>query len=263
MSDGVEFSIVIPAYNDVELLRKALESVRCQRGVVWEAIVTDDSDNNSDIERYVAGLNDERIVYRHNMPSRGAVSNWNCGLRLSQGGWVIMLHHDEMFSGDDYLLKLKEHTEGHDVLAADVVVRRTDGHTYRLAPTWMKRWLLRRPSLLMAVNVLGPCAVVSFRRDCLLEFDERLRWFVDVEWYYRMLRHRRRAHVPQAVVVSHHGHHGQISGNIDPMQEARKDAQVLYTKYKANVAVRLAVWLYISVIRNEAVRRLTKKILRR
>ena len=56
----VDFSIVIPAYNNLSLLQRALDSAWQQQGVEFEVIVTDDS-TTTDIAQYVATLGDRRL----------------------------------------------------------------------------------------------------------------------------------------------------------------------------------------------------------
>jgi glycosyltransferase involved in cell wall biosynthesis len=48
----ITFSIIIPTYNQLPLLKRALESVLHQQGADYEVIVTDDS-NNEDISTYI------------------------------------------------------------------------------------------------------------------------------------------------------------------------------------------------------------------
>ena len=100
------FSIVIPTFNSLELLRRALSSALQQQGVAMEVIVTDDS-TTTDIADYVASLGDERLRYFRNQPSLGAVKNWNSGLEKATGQYVILMHHDEAMSGDDYLQRVQ------------------------------------------------------------------------------------------------------------------------------------------------------------
>ena len=261
--EEADFGIVIPAYNAPDLLRRALDSVRSQRDITWEAIVVDDSNNTSEIEDYVTGLNDPRISYHHNQPSLGAVPNWNQGLKLVGGRHIILLHHDECLQGNHYLHTMLQQLEHHDIAAARVVVYRSDGKVYETAPAWVKKVVLCCPSLLFAINPIGPSAAFAFRRENLQLFDEQTRWFVDVEWYYRMLRSGKACYVPTAAIESHHGHQGQISANIDTVAEARKDAAVLKSKYRRNLPVRLTMWVFIHVIHNHSVNNAIKHLLRR
>ena len=50
----ITFCIIIPTYNQLPLLKRALESVLHQQGADYEVIVTDDSDND-EICTYIEG----------------------------------------------------------------------------------------------------------------------------------------------------------------------------------------------------------------
>ena len=86
------FTIVIPTYNNLDLFKSAYSSVCKQDFKDYEIIVVDDSDDSS-IADYVSSLNNPILIYRHHVPSAGAVNNWNHGLQLASGKYVIVLHH--------------------------------------------------------------------------------------------------------------------------------------------------------------------------
>ena len=259
----VDFSIVLPAFNDLPLFRRTLESVRIQKDVSIEIIIMDDSNKNDDIERYVASLSDERIVYRHNIPSLGAVSNWNSGLGIANGRNIMLIHHDEALVSDTFLKRVGQKLLQNEIVVADIEVHRNDGKVYGLYPGWFKKAFISCPALFFAINAIGPCAVVAMRKEVVQMFDASTRWFVDVEWYYRVFRHRKACYLPSVVIASCHGHKGQITNNIDTMAEAKHDASMLRGKYGSHILVRLAIWVHIYVLHNEGLHKLLTGIFRR
>lgn len=260
---NLDFSIVLPAYNDQQLFSRTLESVRSQKDVSLEIIIMDDSDKNDDIERYVASLGDERIAYHHNVPSLGAVPNWNSGLALANGRNVMLIHHDEALVSDTFLKRVGERLCKKDIVVANIEVHRADGKVYGLYPKWFKKLMIACPSLFFAINAIGPCAVVAMRREAMQMFDTRTRWFVDVEWYYRIMKHRNVEYMPSVVVASCHGHKGQISNNIDQMVEAKHDARMLCDKYGSHIMVRMAMWVHIHVLHNDGLHRFLTAMFKR
>lgn len=259
----VDFSVVIPAYNNLELFQRALHSIRIQKDVSVQIVVVDDSNKNNDIEDYVLSLHDDSIIYNHNRPSLGAISNWNAGLRKASGEYVILMHHDEAFANADHLKLVKDAFRKYDVVIGNIQVNRSDGKTYSIFPLWFKRFVLRMPSALFCINAIGPCAVCACKREYLEYFDERTNWFVDVEWYYRIMKRRKTVFLPEAVVTSYHGHQDQITNTIDTMREAKLDASVLRGKYRFNLAVRTAMWIQIYVLHNDILHKTLRKILGR
>lgn len=255
-----DFCIIIPAYNSLELLRRTLASVKAQRGVTIHTIIVDDSNRNDDIEHYVLNLGDATISYHHNIPPLGAIANWNSGLHKADGKYIILMHHDEVFLGDDYLLNMSEALKQSDIVVGNIFVEKQGGKRYSIYPDGFKRLMLKFPVALFCINAIGPCAVCAFKRENVEDFDERINWFVDVEWYYRMMRKRKVTFVPSAVVVSHHGHDDQITKNINVNVAARKDSTTLSAKYHSDILVRIAIWLQIYVLHDDRLHAILKKI---
>ena len=56
----ITFSIIIPTYNQLPLLKRALESVLHQQGADYEVIVTDDS-GNEEIAIYIQSIDNQTI----------------------------------------------------------------------------------------------------------------------------------------------------------------------------------------------------------
>lgn len=257
---GIDFSIVIPSYNNLSLLQRTLDSIRNQRGVSMQIVVVDDSNRHNDIQNYIKELNDERILYQHNTPSLGAVRNWNEGLGKCCGRYVILVHHDETLQGDNHLSILRKELEISNLVVSNITIKKQEGHSYSLFPSWFKRLTLQFPSLLFCVNAIGPCAVVAFRKEQIQMFDDQLRWFVDVEWYYRMIKSSRASYMPTTVITSHHGHQEQISQNININAEAGNDLVILHRKYRPFSAVGIAAWIQISILHNKHLHKLLKTI---
>ena len=100
----------------------------------------------------------------------------------------------------------------------------------RLLSNLIKRCSLHHPTLLFACNTIGPCACVAVVHELLPMLDEKLTWLVDVEWYFRLLRHAKVAYLPTCLVRSQHGHAQQITSNIDIMQALRQDQTTIKQK---------------------------------
>ena len=100
------FSIVIPAYNQLSLLQRALNSVLCQKEADYEVIISDDSSDDK-IERFIQQLNNLDIHYYRHQRGVGAADNWNYGLQMATGQYMILMHHDEEMKQDDYLKRVQ------------------------------------------------------------------------------------------------------------------------------------------------------------
>lgn len=95
-------SIIIPTYRRSELLKQAIYSALQQTfSLDFEIIIVDneiDFQGSSSTEDVISSFSDYRIRYYRHEKNIGMFGNWNRGVLLSKGKWVIILHDD------DYLL---------------------------------------------------------------------------------------------------------------------------------------------------------------
>ena len=242
------FSIVIPAYNQLSLLQRALNSVLCQKEADYEVIISDDSSDDK-IERFIQQLNNLDIHYYRHQRGVGAADNWNYGLQMATGQYMILMHHDEEMKQDDYLKRVQRQMEqGTDITISDVCVngKRKLQHYNR----WLKEYICKHPALLFLINVIGPCACLTFRREQLQTFNTDLRWLVDVEWYYRILNSKKPVCIHTLTIQSHHGHEAQISQTINMKKAFLSDKSILCHIYHQNKKVRLLLFFYQFFILN-------------
>jgi len=90
-------SIIIPTYNRVDLLARAMGSVKRQTHQDWEMIVVDDGSTDATAQMVQSWmLNDERIKY-HKLPknSGSPVFPRNFGVSKAQGNYITFLDADD------------------------------------------------------------------------------------------------------------------------------------------------------------------------
>ncbi|MCR4854521.1 MAG: glycosyltransferase [Prevotella sp.] len=244
-----DFTIVIPAFNKVDLLKRALESTVQQTGVSFDIVVADDSTTN-DVEQFIGQWkSDIPITYLHNRPTMGAVPNWNNALKAATGRYIILMHHDEAMQDPHHLLTIAGHmNQGADIVISAVTVYAGGKERRRLFPSSLTNFFIHHPTLLFLANPIGPCACVAFRKEHVQPFDDRLQWLVDVEWYYRMLRGRKAVFDKSLHIVSIHGHDGQITGNIDTTKVFVADKKILFQTYSQVPLVRFMLALQHTCI---------------
>ena len=248
------FSIIIPTYNQLPLLKRALESVMLQQGADYEVIVTDDSDNN-EIYTYIEALDNQTIRYFHHNSTGRAADNWNFGLSKAEGKFVILMHHDEALTNSQYLSLMAQTLTDADVAIADVEVMNYGKQSSRWLSHLTKVLCNKHPEWLFLQNAIGPTACVAFKRNQLQPFNPDLKWLVDIEWYYRLLKGQPVSFCQVCKVQSNHGHAGQISQQLDIMQAFSQDKAIISQTHGNNV--RLMLWLYEHLILG------TKRLLRR
>jgi len=247
MDYTIDVSVIIPTFNNLSLFKRALNSIIDQRNVNFEVIIVDDSTNN-DIEFFLSDIKDHRVKYFHNKPNLGAIKNWNYGLNMARGQFVILLHHDESFN-DKYnylataISSLRERRA--DIVVSNIVVNQHDGSSRVAAfPLILRKIIFNRfLSILFALNIIGPVSCVIFKRELITNFDERLHWLVDVDWYYRIFKGRSVYFDKSLIVNSMHGHSDQITQNIDIALQNINDSEVIKNKYNNFPSVLIALWL--------------------
>lgn len=241
------FSVIIPAYNSLVLLKKAVTSVIYQEAVSFEIIIVDDS-TNTEIESYVSELNNRKVRYIHNRPSRGAVRNWNYGLSLARGKHIIIMHHDESFKDCRKALQIYNDAIvcGNQIVVSDLEIIMNAQYLKRFNVSHrIKEYILKyMPSLLYFYNFIGPVSCLCFNKELAVAFNEELMWLVDVDFYYRLLiKSDKKISYCGNIVQSVHGHSGQISQNIDVLKKNKDDMKVLFSAHQLSFCQKIFIKL--------------------
>ncbi len=244
--EKINFSIILPSYNNFKLFKEALESILKQKDVSFEIIICDDSEDNY-IEEYVKSIHYNHIIYSHNIAPTGAVKNWNYGLEKAHGQYVMILHHDERMDNPNHLYEAEQRfMSGSDIIVAPIKVYcNQQRYKHILRNPLIRSVFIHYPKLLFLSNAIGPCACIIFRRKLLQYFNPKLSWLVDSEWYYRLL-HKAQLSIlsNQFPIISIHGHDNQITYNIDTDKAFKKDYIVIHQLYPKDYLIRIL--LYIS-----------------
>ncbi len=181
-------SILAPAYRYPDGTQRILEALSPLPDGV-ELLISDNTPNKS-VSDVVARYESPNLQYWCNTPALEAVPNWNLLLDRATGDYVMLLHHDEVPLGRDYLALLRATIEATDadvlvqsILLMDASMRPLRPHV----PLWLRDWVIRRtPGYLFRRNVIGPTAALVVRRSLYPRFNPALRWLIDVELYVRL-----------------------------------------------------------------------------
>jgi glycosyltransferase involved in cell wall biosynthesis len=186
-------SICIPAYQQPEFLRRSLNSVVKQTFGDYEVVITDDSrcdEVKKVAEEFIGQIRD--LKYFKNTLRKGPPENWNESMRRASGEYIKILHHDDWLADEASLEKYAKMLE--DNSKADFAFSATSNMTaagerfsiHSLSEEQLN--LLRhRPEYLFQGNLIGAPSAVIFRASLGLEFDPKLKWLVDIEFYMRLL----------------------------------------------------------------------------
>jgi glycosyltransferase involved in cell wall biosynthesis len=90
-----KFTIAIPVYNRLDYLEKAIRSSLAQTTGDFEVIVSDDC-STDDLRSVAYSFGDSRIKYYRSRDRLGPAKNHQLSVGLSQGGYIINLHSDDL-----------------------------------------------------------------------------------------------------------------------------------------------------------------------
>lgn len=230
-------SICIPAYNQVEYLRKTLRSVIEQTFTDYEVIISDDSTDNA-VENLLKEFNfKNKLTYFRNAPALGSPANWNASILKAKGEFIKILHHDDFFIGPESLRKfvgLLENNPKASFAFSGTEINLLKLKTKKLHTCSDKKLsaIKRSPEMLFFANYIGAPSATIFRKKDLILFDIKMKWLVDVDWYIQMIKNNSHiVHTKEALICTIHGATGQVTQSVISDKQTQISEHVyLYSK---------------------------------
>lgn len=191
-------SICVPAYGNAAGIARLLSSIKEQTFKDYEVVLTDDSPDES-VEAAVLKSGVRNLHYHKNETRLGASANWNEAVRKSGGEYIKMIHHDDWFSSPEslsgFVELLDQEPEAALAFSGTWQVTLADGggarpkieRFSRCIGEEQKELLSRDWRNLFLGNYIGAPSAVIYRRNGL-EFEGRLTWVMDTEYYMRLLQ---------------------------------------------------------------------------
>jgi glycosyltransferase involved in cell wall biosynthesis len=91
-AEGYRVTAIIPVYNGMNMIRRAIDSILAQTHIVEEVLVVDDG--STDSTRDVVKSYGDRVQYIY-QPNGGVSAARNTGVRTATSEWVGFLDHDD------------------------------------------------------------------------------------------------------------------------------------------------------------------------
>ena len=208
---GPRVSIVTSTYNRSALLRRAIDSVRAQRGIDdWEMCIVGDCtpDDSADV---VASYGDDRLRF-HNLPEKspprahGALAkNWGV-FHMARAPWIAYLDDDDEYD-PDFLRTMFAAVDAHPDMPVfycrcryvdKATGKRIFGNPFQ---GWLHRWdreKLKRYNFINTANVVHSKALI----DKTGGWDPN-DYFDDYDLWKRMSEETDFVYVNRPLVVSH------------------------------------------------------------
>jgi glycosyltransferase involved in cell wall biosynthesis len=181
-----KLSVAIPCYEmsgkGVEFLEKSLKIIESQNIDFSKIeIVISDHSINDDIKKCCDKYKNINLKYYKNEECRGSMSgNINSCIRQSSGEYIKPLFQDDFLNSSNSLKAILDNLNSpwiaHEYTHLDLS---TDSFYNQRTPFYNDR-------ILEGINTIGPPTVTAFLNDNNY-FDENLLWFMDIEFYHRMM----------------------------------------------------------------------------
>jgi len=204
------FSICIPAYKNIGYLDRLINSILTQSFTDYEIIITDDSPDDS-VEKFIAKLRTP-VKYYRNFPPAGTPENWNIAISKHSGTWIKLMHDDDWFTSPESLRIFKKYIDDYptvDFFYCAYNNINLDTNSERLQKnSFIDRFFKRRdPFYLLKKNYIGNPSCIVVRDSIDDNYNKRLKWIVDIDFYIRLLlKNKKNKYIPDVLVnVGIHG----------------------------------------------------------
>lgn len=186
-------SICIPAYKQPDSILRTLESIRMQDFLDFEVVVSDDTPDDSVYKACERFLTCFSIRYVRNDKSLGSPGNWNRAVDAASGEYIKIMHHDDYFSDNASLGAFVALLDGHPgagfaFSGSNNVDKSGMLRFVHFAKKKQVEALRRNQNVLFFGNFIGAPSATIYRKDLRARFDENLKWVVDLDFYYSILR---------------------------------------------------------------------------
>lgn len=215
-----EVSICIPAFKQVEFLRKTLDSVLKQTYSDYEIIITDDSpDESVNILLKDFDFNGKLRYYR-NVPALGTPANWNYAIEKANGKYIKLLHHDDFFTSpgslEKYVKLLDNNPEASFAFSGTEIwfVSLNNKKKHWCSQSRLKK-IKKNPDRLFFANYIGSPSATIVRKNSEVLYDENLKWLVDIDYYIRLLKKKSNvAQTDETLICTIDGAEGQVTKSV-------------------------------------------------
>lgn len=185
-----------------------MRSVKAQDFSDYELIISDDSPDES-VAKLVASFDfGGRLHYYRNPVPLGSPENWNAAVRRAKGNYIKLLHHDDKLMQPGalsaFVRLLDEHREADFAFCASLIEDNTNGTKRVHRPTADQLSKLSvTPEKLFLGNVIGAPSATIYRNGLGFEYDNTMKWLVDIDFYIRILQHNKQfAYTPEVLIAT-------------------------------------------------------------
>ena len=234
-------SFIVPTYNRVNYLKRAVNSILNQTYTDLELIIIDDNSEDN-TENFVKGIKDSRVKYYKNETNRGAQFSRNKGIFYSKGSYINFLDDDDQILPNKTELQINKfklsNIENLGVVVCDVIYK--GGNTERVWKNWVKGNLHK--SLLTSFSVQGTEAPL-IKNEFTPYFDLNLKYHDEFDLFIQIAKQCNFDYIPERLSIKYESIH-QLSYNF---RNILKSTFYFFAKYRNDIkkyGFKLIIWNY-------------------
>jgi glycosyltransferase involved in cell wall biosynthesis len=220
-------SVVIATYNRAHLIGRAIQSVLDQNYRDFELIIVDDGSTDN-TEEAIRRFEDTRIVYLRHEKNKGEAAARNTGINAAKGEYVAFQDSDDESIPERLEKQMnvfqRESPQLGIVYASMYRIDKEGRKTLFKSPTIMpKDGLVYRRALAYQVEKIG-IGTTLVRRTCFGTaglFDDKLRYYVDLEFFIRAAKHFYFYHIDEPL-INYYEAGGSPASNLSALVSARE-----------------------------------------
>lgn len=190
-NNHIYISICIPAFERTKFLKRLLDSISIQSFTFYEIIISDDSvsDNNKILVENYKHLD---IKYIKNTLSLGSPKNWNHAVSFAKYEWIKIMHDDDYFDNknslDIFAKSIQRNIHCNFFFSSHYKLHETKQLKTKINVSWFYMIFLKYSRMILFhKNLIGHPSCTLYKKDEDIQFDNKFKWVVDIEFYYRYL----------------------------------------------------------------------------
>lgn len=229
------FSVIIPTYQRVDSLYRAVKSVYSQNFEDFEVIVINDC--SKEIELIKEKLKEFPLTVINNSRSKGACGSRNTGIMNAQGHWIAFLDDDDIWLPEKLktqydFIKEKEEVEfiysGYLLNYKNKILPKDDQYIYE------KNYV---------TGLITVCVRKELAKKIL--FNESLESCQDWDFYIRASKYTKLVSLDKVLAVVFTEGEDRISNNYSKKLNGYK---YIFNNYSSNLNIRNGNFLYKKII---------------
>lgn len=126
-SNESTIAIILPMYNAVKTIDRAISSIINQSFENWRLYIIDDCSLDGSFDYVLNRYNDKRITLLKNSSNHGVARTRNIGIQKSVEGIITFIDSDDEWLSDKLMIQLSHLNEKYDTVISNYVYVKDDG----------------------------------------------------------------------------------------------------------------------------------------